>query len=89
VASTADLDLVLWRPGTPSARRGPAFARTWLVAASLGPTASERLTVSAPVAGVYTLEVQGLRGATRYDLAASRSVTVAARTSRVAGEGPQ
>ena len=77
VASTADLDLVLWRPGTPPTRRGPAFARTWLVAASLGPTASERLTVAVPDTGIYTLEVQGLRGATAYRLSVSRSVTAA------------
>jgi hypothetical protein len=86
-ATTADLDLVLWRPGTPPSRRGPAFARTWLVAASLGPTASERLAVSAPTTGVYTLEVQGLRGATAYRLSVSRFVTAASGDFPRGGRG--
>jgi len=71
-AGDADLDLVLWRPGTPGARRGPAFARTWLVAASLGPAARERIEVGAPVSGTYTLEVQGARGVGSYTLTARR-----------------
>jgi len=73
--TTADLDLALWRPGTPAGSRGPAFARTWLVAASLGPDAAESIDVTAPEDGVYTLEVQGLRGATAYRLSVNRTAT--------------
>ncbi len=81
-ATGADLDLALWRPGTPAGRRGPAFGRTWLVASSLGPTADERIDVVAPVAGVYTVEVEGLRGESRYTLAVRRGGTSSARDFR-------
>ena len=81
-ATGADLDLALWRPGTPAGRRGPAFARTWLVASSLGPTAAERIDVVAPVAGVYTLEVEGLRGESPYALAVQRGATSAVQGFR-------
>jgi serine protease len=67
-----DLDLALWRPGTPARRRDPAFARAWLSAASLGPSSDERLTLTAPAGGVYTLEVQGADGTARYTLTARR-----------------
>ena len=70
--AAADLDLALWRPGTPARRRGPEFSRAWLSGASLGPASDERLTVAAPAGGVYTLEVQGARGAARYTLTARR-----------------
>lgn len=69
----ADLDLVLWRPDAPGARRTRGFARTWLAAASLGPTASERIDLVAPTTGTYTIEVQGLRTPSRYALTARRS----------------
>jgi len=68
----ADLDVALWRPGTPARRRGPGFSRAWLSGASLGPASDERLTVAAPAGGVYTLEVQGAGGAARYTLTARR-----------------
>ncbi|HET6691741.1 MAG TPA: S8 family serine peptidase [Miltoncostaeaceae bacterium] len=71
--TTADLDLVLWRPGTPAGRRGSSFARRWLVAASLRPGTDESLSAVAPVGGVYTLEVQGLRSAAPYRLTVERS----------------
>jgi subtilisin family serine protease len=71
----ADLDLALWRPDTPGTRRSSAFARTWLAAASLGPTASERIVTGAQATGVYTLEVQGVRGASRYTLTARRATS--------------
>jgi len=75
VANGADLDLALWRPGTPAGARGPSFARTWLVAASLGPGTDESISAVAPADGVYTLEVQGLRSAAAYRLTVNRSVT--------------
>jgi hypothetical protein len=71
--TTADLDLVLWRPGTPAGQRGSSFARRWLVAASLRPGTDESLSAVAPVGGVYTLEVQGLRSAAPYRLTVERS----------------
>ena len=55
------------------------FARTWLVAASLRPGTDESLAVVAPVSGVYTLEVQGLRSAAAYRLTVSRAVTGTSR----------
>jgi subtilisin family serine protease len=69
----ADLDLALWRPDAPGARRTRAYARTWLAAASLGPTATEEITFTAPATGTYTLEVQGVRAASRYVLTARRA----------------
>jgi Subtilase family len=77
---TADLDLVLWRPGTPGGRRGRAFARTWLASASLGPSSAESISHVASSDGIYTLEVQGIRSgevqgvrsAARYALTAER-----------------
>jgi Subtilase family len=77
--TSADLDLALWRPGTPAGERGSAFARTWLVAASLRPGTEEELAATAAASGVYTLEVQGLRSATAYRLSVHRSVTAAAQ----------
>ena len=49
------------------------------MAASLRPGTDESLAVVAPVSGVYTLEVQGLRSAAAYRLTVSRSVTGTAR----------
>jgi hypothetical protein len=68
----ADLDLRLWRPGTPPFRSGVRFARTWLAGVSLGPTASESLQLVAPTAGVYTLEVTAIRGGGPYRLTLTR-----------------
>lgn len=69
----ADFDLALWRPRTPAGDRTKAsFGRTWIAAASLGPTSKEVLTYRATTTGEYTLEVQGGREAARYTLRASR-----------------
>jgi subtilisin family serine protease len=70
--AAADLDLVVWRPGTPATRRTPAFARTWLAAASLGPASAERITLRATIAGAYTVEVGGTRGPASYVLTVRR-----------------
>lgn len=70
--AAADLDVVLWRPGTPARRRVPSFARAWIAGASLGPDSDERLAVTAPAGGVYTVEVQGSRGSAAYALTARR-----------------
>jgi subtilisin family serine protease len=70
--TAADLDLVLWRPGARGGRRGPAYARTWLAAASLGPSSAESISFTASSAGLYTLEVQGVRTAASYALTARR-----------------
>lgn len=80
-----DLDLYMWRPGTPDGPRTPAFARAWLVAASLGPRSDEEIDVTAPVSGSYTVEVQSSRGAGPYVLTAARAAigaTPAARQPR-------
>ena len=71
--AAADLDLVLWRPGARGGRRGPAYARTWLAAASLGPSSAESISFTASSAGRYTLEVPGVRTAARYALTARRA----------------
>jgi hypothetical protein len=71
--AAADLDLVLWRPGARGGRRGRAYARTWLAAASLGPSSAESIDHVASSPGRYTLEVQGVRAAAGYSLAAVRS----------------
>ena len=71
--AAADLDLVLWRPGARGGRRGSAYARRWLAAASLGPSSAESIDHVASTSGRYTLEVQGVRAAAGYSLAAQRS----------------
>jgi subtilisin family serine protease len=71
--AAADLDLVLWRPGARAGRRGRAYARTWLATASLGPSSAESIDYVASSAGRYVLEVQGVRGAAGYSLAAHRA----------------
>ncbi len=91
-AAAGDLDLLLWRPGTPSGRRGPAVARRWLAAASLGPRAAERIDLVVPRSGVYSLEVRGVRGgetgggrgAVAYALTATRERPAPATTPAVA-----
>ncbi|HWH15612.1 MAG TPA: S8 family serine peptidase, partial [Miltoncostaeaceae bacterium] len=72
--AAADLDLRLWRPGTPAPRRSRAFTRAWLAASSFGPASTERLTFTAPRGGVYVLEVEGLGGpAAPYRLTVART----------------
>jgi subtilisin family serine protease len=71
-AGAGDLDLGLWRPGAPGGRRGRAFGRTWLAASSLGPTPDEVLAYRATDAGLYTLEVLGVRASVRYTLTVER-----------------
>ena len=68
----ADLDLILWRPGTPAFRPGAAFARRWLAAAAIRPGAAEELAVTVPQAGVYSLEVRAASGSGPYRLSAER-----------------
>lgn len=74
--ATADLDLVLWRPGARPGTRNRAYARRWLAAASLGPTSTESLEFVAGTPGRYTLEVQGVRAPSRYALTAARRAAV-------------
>jgi hypothetical protein len=70
--AAADLDLVLWRPGTPAYRPGAGFAGRWVAAASIGPGSQERLRVTAPESGTWALEVRAASGAGRYTLRARR-----------------
>ena len=68
-----DMDLRLWRPGTPTLRRSKAFARTWQAAGSFGPASQESLRFTVATSGVYTIEVDGGGGAGPYRLTLSRS----------------
>lgn len=70
-----DMDLRLWRPGTPALRRTRAFARAWLAASSFGPGADERLVFTATRRGAYTVEVDGLGNPGAYRLRVRRTVT--------------
>jgi hypothetical protein len=70
--ASADLDLVVWRVGTPPATRTPAFGARWSAAASLGPTSAERLVTRATRTGFYTVEVQGGRAPAAYRLTVRR-----------------
>ena len=91
-----DLDLVLWRPGTPSGATGAEAARRWLVGASLGPRADERIAVTATLAGAHWVEVRGVRGgesaagaaAVDYALTVERAVTSPAAATPAARQGP-
>lgn len=73
--ASADLDLVVWRVGTPAATRTPAFGARWSAAASLGPTSAERVVMRATRAGYYTVEVQGGREPGAYRLTVRRGRT--------------
>jgi len=74
---TADMDLVLWKPGAPAFVPGPAYLRQWLAAAEISPRSFERMVYKAPQAGVYTLEVQASSGRGRYRLTLRRQPPVA------------
>ena len=59
-----DVDLYLWKPGTPLYRQGAKFARQWLLAGAVNKGPDETLTFRAPEEGEYLLEVR-LAGAQR------------------------
>ena len=71
--SGTDMDLRLWRPGTPGYRPGARFARTWLAGTSIGPGADETLSFTAVSAGVYDIDVTGVRGSGAYTLRLRRT----------------
>jgi len=64
VQSGSDVDLYLWRPGTPLYRQGAKFARQWLLAGAVNKGYAEALTFRAQEEGEYLLEVR-LAGAQR------------------------
>ena len=64
VSNKADVDMYLWRPGSPVYRGGAVFARQWLAVGAVNPGSTENLTYTAVQAGNYVLEVR-LAGATR------------------------
>ena len=64
VSKTADVDMYLWRPGSPVYRGGAVFARQWLAVGAVNPGSTENLKYTASQAGDYVLEVR-LAGATR------------------------
>ncbi|MCC6832623.1 MAG: S8 family serine peptidase [Thermoleophilia bacterium] len=76
-----DLDLRMWRPGTPGYRPNARFARTWLAAASIGPGATERLRFTATTGGVHTVEVLAARGSGTYTLRVVRERVSPASTT--------
>lgn len=59
-----DVDLYLWRPGTPLYRQGAKFAREWLLTGAVNKGPAETLTFRAQEEGEYLLEVR-LAGAQR------------------------
>ena len=71
--AAGDMDLRLWRPGTPTLRRSRLFARTWLAASSLGPSSQESLTFTAARGGTYSVEVDGGGGRGAYRLLLTRN----------------
>lgn len=77
VAAGNDVDLYLWRPGTPPYRQGATFARRWLVAGAVGQGSVETLAYRAPVAGEYALEVRlaGAQGLVRPRYVVTADVT--------------
>ena len=71
--TTSDLDLVVWRPGTPPSALAGRRPRPWTVAASLGPGSREHVRVKAAITGAYIIEVRLSGGpGGRYRLRASR-----------------
>ena len=71
--STSDLDLIVWRPGTPATALAGRRPRLWTVAASLGPTAKEHVHFTASRAGAYLIEVRLTGGpGGRYRVRAAR-----------------
>lgn len=69
----ADLDLAVWRAGTPRGERDGAFARRWLAGIAIGPDSDERLSITASRTGYYTVEVQGGRAPAYYRLIVRRA----------------
>lgn len=82
-----NLALALWRPGTPAGRRDAGFARRWLLAASQGIVPSDTIASIVPRTGVYTLEVQGVRGETGYAPPMDYAVTIGNQDFRPAAAG--
>lgn len=64
VSGQADVDLYLWRPGTPTYRQGAVFATRWLAIGAVARGSHETLTYRASQDGDYVLEVR-LAGAVR------------------------
>ncbi len=86
-----DVDLYLWRPGTPLFRHSAKFARQWLVSGAVNKGSAETLTYRAADEGAYLLEVR-LAGAQRlvrprYVVTAdiTRASSVTAGSSSAAG----
>lgn len=70
---SSDLDLVIWRPGTPATALAGRRPRPWTVAASLGPRAGERVRFTAKATGRYLVEARLSDGSGgRYRLRALR-----------------
>lgn len=64
VANGQDIDMYLWKPGTPIYRTGAVFARQWLAVGAVNRGSRESLTYRAKEEGDYVLELR-LAGAVR------------------------
>jgi hypothetical protein len=67
-----DPDLVIWRPGAPTPTQGPGHLREWAATVAMNPGSVETTTFTAPVGGVYTVEVRMSFGGGRYRLTVDR-----------------
>ena len=91
VQSGNDVDLYLWRPGTPQYRQGAKFAREWLLAGAVNKGSAETLTYRAQEEGEYLLEVRlaGAQRLVRPRYLVTATVTRAATTGAAGTAGSQ
>lgn len=69
----ADLDLVLWKPGTGRWYPDPNRAARWVAASALGPTPAPSMDLVADTVGTHFLEVRSVKGGGRYRLTVTRT----------------
>lgn len=70
--SGVDPDLVIWRPGAPAPTPGAGYLRDWAAAVAVNPGSTETVTFTAPMSGVYTVEVRMAFGGGAYRLTVDR-----------------
>ncbi|MEW6583758.1 MAG: S8 family serine peptidase, partial [Actinomycetota bacterium] len=69
----ADLDLVLWRPGTRRSHPDPVTAGRLVAARATGVTPGPLMTLTAAETGVHFVEVRTVTGGGRYRLTVARA----------------